>query len=208
MKQCFRCKESKPYSYFHKAHRNNDGYSSYCKLCAKAATMESYWRNPERVRARARNWAKANAAKCRLTNQRWINENREHVRARDRARYQRDKQKILDRQKQYAAKNRDKTNAIKRRWSRLHPECGRANCRARQALKRQAVPVWADFSKIKAFYAKARKLEERTGERYHVDHIVPLKSPLVCGLHCEENLTILKAPENIRKGNRAWPDMP
>jgi len=208
MKRCFHCKEDKSYSDFHKAYRNTDGYSSYCKACAKRATIESYWRDPERVRARARNWAKANRAKCRLRSQRWINENREHVRARDRARYQRCRQKILEYQKQYAAKNRDKRNVISRRWATLHPENTRARCRMRQAMKRQAVPTWANFKKIDAIYAKARKFEDQTGERYHVDHIVPLKSPLVCGLHWERNLTILKASENIQKGNRAWPGMP
>jgi hypothetical protein len=42
----------------------------------------------------------------------------------------------------------------------------------------------------------------------HVDHIVPLVSKFVCGLHCEANLQLLPGPENQRKGNRVWPDMP
>jgi hypothetical protein len=41
-----------------------------------------------------------------------------------------------------------------------------------------------------------------------VDHVVPLKSPLVCGLHCEANLELIPANDNFRKGNRHWPDMP
>jgi len=41
-----------------------------------------------------------------------------------------------------------------------------------------------------------------------VDHIVPLKSSTVCGLHTQANLQILPSVDNSRKGNHWWPDMP
>lgn len=57
-------------------------------------------------------------------------------------------------------------------------------------------------------YLEAKRIGQETGVKHHVDHIVPIKSPIVCGLHCEANLQILPEAENIRKGNRHWPDMP
>jgi hypothetical protein len=48
---------------------------------------------------------------------------------------------------------------------------------------------------------------DAAGRGVDVDHLVPLRSPVVCGLHCEANLQLLSSVENIRKGNRYWPDM-
>lgn len=78
----------------------------------------------------------------------------------------------------------------------------------RRATKKQAVPGWMDKEKVDAIYAKAQRFMEMTGEPFHVDHIVPLTSDIVCGLHWEGNLQILPGAENLSKHNRSWPDMP
>lgn len=46
-----------------------------------------------------------------------------------------------------------------------------------------------------------------TGVQHSVDHIVPLIHPLVCGLHCEDNLEITTLAANIQKSNNWWPGM-
>lgn len=79
---------------------------------------------------------------------------------------------------------------------------------ARRAGKKNATPKWMDKAAVEAIYAKAQKFMELTGEPFHVDHIVPLTSDLVCGLHWEGNLQILSGFDNLSKGNKHWPDMP
>lgn len=71
-----------------------------------------------------------------------------------------------------------------------------------------ATPKWADVEKIMSVYAEAARLTRETGIVHHVDHIVPMKSKIVCGLHWEENLRVLTRSENCSKNNRYWPDMP
>lgn len=89
----------------------------------------------------------------------------------------------------------------KRLWKLRNPGLVNASTAQRFAAKMRATPAWADRAAIEFFYVQAAARGE------HVDHIVPLRSSLVCGLHCEANLQLLPPTENIRKGNRRWPDM-
>lgn len=103
----------------------------------------------------------------------------------------------------WRAANLDRAREIVRLFMNAHQEVG-ARRRARLA---KAIPAWADETKIAEMYAARRFAQEFFGQPIHVDHVVPLNSPLVCGLHCEANLQLLPGPENSRKHNRYWPDM-
>jgi hypothetical protein len=78
----------------------------------------------------------------------------------------------------------------------------------RKRAKDLASPVWRDHEKILAIYRAAKLATQITGIQHHVDHVVPLKSEIVCGLHNEFNLQILTATENLIKHNKHWPDKP
>ena len=86
-------------------------------------------------------------------------------------------------------------------WTRANRDKRRASTAKRKAAKIRATPRWADLKRIAAFYANVP-------DGHDVDHIVPLVSPLVCGLHCEANLQYLPSSENQSKRNFRWPDMP
>lgn len=78
----------------------------------------------------------------------------------------------------------------------------------RKRAKELASPVWRNHKLILEIYAHARRLSKMTGIQHHVDHIVPLTSKLVCGLHNEFNLRVIPGDENLKKHNRHWPDKP
>jgi len=67
-----------------------------------------------------------------------------------------------------------------------------------------ATPFWADEAKIAQIYKLAKEMSVN-GVEYQVDHIVPISSKFVCGLHIETNLEIVPADYNYAKRNRYWP---
>lgn len=87
----------------------------------------------------------------------------------------------------------------KQKKSKLHYEQNKSDYFAkdanRRAQKLHATPKWAQLEQIKQFY-------KNKPEGYHVDHIIPLQSKLVCGLHVLENLQYLPATENLKKSNK------
>ena len=87
-------------------------------------------------------------------------------------------------------------------WCKANPDKRSAVAAKRRAAKLKATPTWANQVAIKSIYAQA------ASRGMHVDHIVPLNSPIVCGLHVEANLQLLPDKENYSKGNHHWPDMP
>jgi hypothetical protein len=71
-----------------------------------------------------------------------------------------------------------------------------------------AWPDWcAEHSGFKAVYDEAKRRRAHN-EDVHVDHIVPICSDLVCGLHVPWNMEVLGAKANLSKSNTWWPGHP
>lgn len=67
--------------------------------------------------------------------------------------------------------------------------------RIRSAKRMEAMPPWANKKAIADFYRDCPV-------GFHVDHIVPLTSEVICGLHIIENMMYLPQRENLQKGNK------
>lgn len=207
MKICSGCNETKALSEFYKRSRAKDGLQSRCKVCCNSSSKEWAKANPEAIKKIQKNYHESNvdarraSARARAVVNRekriesalkWVGANPEKHLANMRAYYSRNPDEFRARHKKWIAENRDRANAH------------RANYRA---AKLKATPAWANDELIKEYYFAADFLGMVTGIWHHVDHIVPLQSDLVCGLHWEQNLQVLPASENLSKSNRYWPDM-
>lgn len=175
-----------------------------CVACAEKRRKD----DPERARGACAKYRETNREKERARGARYYAENSAAVRERT-SRY---KSENLDGIRaynaQYRKENADAVRARKANWAKENLTARRASYAKRRAIKLQATPMWANMAAIAAFYESADALNMITGEWHHVDHIVPLQSKIVCGLHNEFNLCVLTAQENLSKGNRRWPDMP
>lgn len=86
-----------------------------------------------------------------------------------------------------------------------NPELYKALTSTRKRRHRSATPKWITKEQklaMRQLYLRAMELTKMTGERYVVDHIVPLISDEVCGLHVPWNLRVITQEENLRKSNK------
>lgn len=128
----------------------------------------------------------------------WNVSNSESMRATRKRYHERNREAMLERMREWKAAHPD----YKREWYRKNADLDRVWVVARRAHLRRGMPKWADKTKMRAMYMEARRLSAETGVRHVVDHIVPLKHPMVCGLHCEGNMRIVTAFENGSKHNK------
>jgi len=178
MKKCSKCSLSKSVSEFRLMKRSADGLTAWCIDCHKQASQEHYLKNKKDRNEAAKLWRKKN------------------------------KDKSNEISRSHHRRNSVARGDYNKEWSKLNSGLRRATAAKRNAAKYRAIPIWANIQQIKRIYSECKRVQDVTGVRMHVDHIVPLQSKLVCGLHCEANLRIIPGAENEAKRNFWWPDMP
>ena len=180
-KVCNGCEEMKNEDEYHKDTLKKDGLRTICKKCTCSRQVPYRKANKEAISERDRLYRKRNPEKMRTNRIEYKQRNPEEYRKRN---------KVW--QARYKAKNPGIINAKRMRY---------------YASKKKAVPGWLTPSHRKTInkvYEKAKELEKQDGIRRNVDHIVPLQSDFVCGLHVPWNLQILTEKENRSKNNKLY----
>lgn len=107
--------------------------------------------------------------------------------------------------KDYNNANKNKVKVWSKKSRMKHPATQAAQLAKRRAAKLLATPKWLTkehYTEIKQFYIEAKELQWLSEERLEVDHIIPLVSDFVCGLHVPWNLQILPKSLNVKKSNK------
>lgn len=190
MKTCKVCKIEKQLDDFYKSKSGRLGRMARCKLCVLKEMRIAYAENPEPKKIQSAAWKAANPGATYAN----IKKNRAL-----------DPEKHNAENREYRRLHPDKELQWARKWRSNNRPTARAAGARRTAAKLRSIPAWANHAKIKAIYAEADRLTRETGIIHEVDHIYPLQSKVMCGLHWEANLQILPRSENRSKSNRRWP---
>lgn len=176
-KVCTKCKEEKPLAEYYKKKSGKYGVDSICKLCEKERRKAYYDDNKEHTLQQAAEWHKAN------------------------------RESEISRMKTYRLENRPSVLSAQKKWRDNNPAVMAHHDAKRRAAKLQRRPSWANEQLILAYHNEAKRLEELTGIKFHVDHIIPMQGELVSGLDVETNLQLLPAHENLGKSNSFDPEL-
>jgi hypothetical protein len=106
------------------------------------------------------------------------------------------------------ARPKEEITKHKQKHKQNNPEYYKSLTNVRRRRNRSASPPWLTKEHklaMRRLYLQAMKLTKLTGERYVVDHRVPLISDVVCGLHVPWNLRVITQDENLRKSNKLDP---
>lgn len=182
--KCTSCNKMKQPSEFPSRKDRPKGISSICKCCKKVVDKTRYDLKREEILAQKRIYMQNNRNKINESQNTRRLLNNEMYKERDRAYYQ--------------------SNLEHHRSRKLN------NTAKRRSKKLDAVAPWmtpTEEAKIRSLYKMSRKISESTGVEHHVDHIIPLVSDVVCGLHTIHNLRIVTKLDNLRKGNKVIEDI-
>lgn len=189
LRVCTRCKKSKSVNDFVKNSRSADNIGNWCDVCRK-------------------NWRAENKELLAESKAKAYRKDIEENRAKSRARSAKNKDQSNKRSKSWRENNPEKRRQVANSWVKRNRDYACFISAKRRSAAIRATPPWADLDAIRKIYALAKEASESTGIQHHVDHIVPLVSVHVSGLHVPENLRVIPARQNISKSNRVWPDMP
>lgn len=184
MKICTRCAVEKPLSEFPLC---RGVPRARCKPCHSQDAMSWAAKNPEKYKTRLKKWHQVNNQPAFMGPPLPDHEKKRRRDARNAA---------------WRAANVDRFEAMRKAWAARNPTAMLSRVRKRQAKLLSAMPKWANEFFIQEIYDLRARREKALGIPFEVDHIIPLQSKIVCGLHVEYNLRVIPKSVNQAKSNK------
>ena len=214
-KTCKICAEVKPLSLFSKFVKMADGHLNQCKSCINKRNCERNELNREFKRAQAAGYRRKDGRMTKAEFHAKLKENKTPRSEVARKSNEKNKENVRAYKKAYAEANRERLRAKyvanreknlerQRKYLAARPGHSAAYVAKRHAAKLQRTPKWLtpfDLLKIKCLYQVAAMRSRESGQRWQVDHIIPLQGEFVSGLHVPNNLRVITATENTQKSN-------
>jgi hypothetical protein len=171
------------------------------KAKRKARAKSYYEANKERIRAKHKAHYAANKEKFAAAHKAYYEANKEVLLAGSRAWKAANKDKHKEQSRRSYLKNKDLVNERAVARAKTNPA---KSCEVRNAVRAgPAVPQWVDRKACEHFYELAANWNDIwPDDPVEVDHIVPLKSKVVCGLHVHWNLQVLRSTDNRKKADK------
>ncbi len=160
-----------------------------CSICKINKNLISFEKSKNKPYDRGYRCNKCNALRAAI----YRIKNPEKVKAYQKS--ENHKKSIRKSSKTYYHKNKKKRAISRKKWAIKNKKIIALHSRMRGKRVKQATPKWVNKKELYKIYQNCLP-------GYHIDHIIPITHPLICGLHVPWNLQYLPAIENIKKSNK------
>jgi hypothetical protein len=164
---------------------------------------QKYVENKDVISARMAKYRESTRDVAKERTAKWRKENPEKLAASKLKYYEKNKDSILKKVSEYVKLNKEKLLAYRKRRYKEKYYLYVAASNERRAKKLQATVTW-DKELTEFVTREAAKLVRLrfllTGIKWHTDHIIPLRGKTVSGLHVWNNLQVIPAILNLKKG--------
>jgi hypothetical protein len=173
-----------------------------CCECHRLRKQQLRIENPAKYQEKTKAKYHSDPSRFREYRKRDYIKNRELRKEARRAHYAANQESSRATSNLWKSRNKAHQVAYRAKWYALNIDKELAANAVRRAGLALACPKWVSKKDLLAIYKKCRELSRTCKIKYHVDHIVPLKGKIVCGLHVPWNLQIILASENLKKKNK------
>ena len=169
----------------------------------KAYQAAYYAKHAEAKKAARKRYYEENKTSCNAASKRYADEHREELNEYARQYYADNRDQLVADKAEYRKENPEKILEANRKWREANPDLLKANWARRRHLARARMKAMCELTKLVTEEAVmlCRERYEETGIKWHLDHMLPLRSKTVSGLHVWNNLQVIPEKMNTEKHN-------
>ena len=162
-------------------------------------------KNKEVIAERVKLYAQANRDRIKAYKKQYHELNREHICEKSRKYYEENKDEVTRKSILYRQRTKDRKAAYDRMFSQQNRHYRNMLKGANRAKRIQRFVEWdKELTElvVQEAYDLCERREQLIGQKWYVDHVIPLCGKNVSGLHVWNNLAVIPASVNLSKNNK------